>query len=334
MMTPHPLDILFLTNFSDSCFRSIPAVAQMADALKVRLTLMHTYNPEKCSQAEADAKVRSFFPEADRYAACQRVSVPGSLRDAVQRHLDVWPVNLIVAPASDPIGFPRLHSLRARLVQLCGVPMWTIGRRIDVPKLLNPVRNVACWLDFHSPQTNHLAYAAEYANKAGAQLHLLRALPPITEGSLAPVAHQNRALTPDLAIDEIVRLCEGSAVRPQVRVATGDGRRTLSRMLRDCDADMVFLPNEESFLAKWLSLSLRVADHIPCAAVYVPERPTVPVWNLERGPASTISIGAAVSVGVRRPAALAAAAGADGGTKVLVAKSRNSRGGDERHLRD
>src|SRR5262245_15250579 len=127
MFKPQPLDVLFLTDFSDYCFRSIPAIAQMAGALEIRLTLMHVYNPARCSQAKAEAQIHSFFPEADRYAACHRIAVPGTLMDAVERHLKVWPVNLIVAPASDDIGLPRVgrRCKRSHLIRKNGVPVWT-----------------------------------------------------------------------------------------------------------------------------------------------------------------------------------------------------------------
>lgn len=54
------------------------------------------------------------------------------------------------------------------------------------------------------------------------------------------------------------------------------------RLLSDCEADVVFLPYEESFLSKWLSRDLQMADMIPCPAIYVPPAPSIPVWNLER----------------------------------------------------
>ena len=294
MPTPHPLDILFLTNFSDYCFRSIPAIAQMADALKVRLTVMHVYDPKRSSQAEAEGQVQSFFPEADRYAACYRLAVRGPFVSAVKRHLELWPVNLIVAPSSDPIGLPRIgdRSMRARLLEECGIPIWTIGRRVKVPKLMQPVRNVACWLDFRSPETSHLSFAMDYAHKINARLHLLRAIPEIHEGSLLPAAHPGKALHPDLAAEEILRLCAGAPLIPEVHVSSGEGRTTLVRMLRECDADAVFVPNQESLLARWLRFGLQASARIECPAIYVGNHVSIPVWNLERGPGSLVKTAA------------------------------------------
>lgn len=282
MSTTHPLDVLFLTNFSDYCFRSIPAVAQMAASLKVRLTIMHAYDPSHSSQKDAEAHLHSFFPEADRYAACQRVAVQGPLIPAVQRHLQEWPVNLLIAPASDTVGLPRLGagSTRSRLVKTCGVPVWTIGRRVQLQSIARPAKNVACWLDFYSPQTEHLAFAMEYARKLGAKLHLLRALPNIDEGMLS-VGGQDSALTPATAAEEILRLCSGAVGRPEVHVTSGEGRTSLNRLLRQCNADVVFLGRESSWIAEWMGMGLHLGDGVPCPAVYVGEHLTIPVWSLE-----------------------------------------------------
>lgn len=284
--SPHPLDILFLTNFSDYCFRAIPSIAQMADSLSARLTLMHVYDPTKDNVKRAEEKLASFFPEADRYRSCIRVAMPGPVVDAVKRHLDVWPVNLIVAPASDPIGVPRIGdcSLRARLIEECGLPVWTIGRRVRAPKLEQPVRNVACWLDFHLLGAPHLPFAIEYANRVGANLHILRALPAIDEGSLAHAAHEELALHPNGASQEIARLCSGSPVRPHIHVTQGEGRRALCKMLDECDADLVFLRKDEWFLARWLGMGLRLGDCVPCPSIYIGDRISIPDWYLEQGP--------------------------------------------------
>lgn len=309
MSTPHPLDILFLTNFSDFCFRTIPSLAQMADSFSVRLTLMHVYDPERTTRAKAMGMLESFFPEADRYRSCQRIATAGPVVEAVQKHLDVWPVNLIVAPASDPIGVPRIGdcSLRARVIQECGVPVWTMGRRVQLPKLLQPVKNVACWLDFHGHGHQHLPFAMEYAHRLNANLHLLHALPPIHEGSLMPAAHQNKPLHPAGAAEYIARMSAASPVRPQIHIAPGEGKSALCQMLAECDADLVFLRHDESFLARWLGLGLRLGDAVPCPAIYVGEKLSVPVWNLEQGP------GTRTPVRVAEPRSRSAVAGARNG---------------------
>ncbi len=295
MFAPRPLDVLYLTNFSDYCFRTIPAVAQLADVLKIRLTVLHAYDPAKETQSSAAEKVHSFFPEADRYLACNRLAAPGHMVDVVQRHLEGWPVDLIVAPASDAIGFPRLgaRSSRSRIIEQAGVPVWTFGRGICLSKLQQPVRNVACWLDYHSDKTGHLGYALEYASKIGAKLHLLSALPAVDEGMLSLGARsfgarmdEGKSLDPDTTAATILGLCTGFPIVPEVHVARSSGRSTLSHMLKECGADTVFLHHQSSVLAEWLGLGLRIIDPLPCPSICTGDRVRGPVWNLELGQAT------------------------------------------------
>jgi hypothetical protein len=283
--TTHPLDILFLTNFSDHCFRVIPSIAQMADSLPVRLTMMYAYDPTCTTARSAGETLESFFPEADRYRSCRRVVVPGPLVDAVQRHLRVWPAHLVIAPASDPIGLPRLgdRSLRSQLIEACGVPLWTIGRGIRAPKLLQPVKNVACWLDYRTEEHPHLAYAIEYAQRLGAALHVLQGIPIVEEGQVIAPGHPDKPLHADTLTETIAAACAGAPMQPHIHVAYGEGRRTIARLLEQCDADVVFLANEERLLSRWLGLNLglRVGDVAPCPAIYISAKSNVPVWNLE-----------------------------------------------------
>jgi hypothetical protein len=279
--TPHPLDVLFLTNFSDHCFRVIPAVAQMADHVPVRLTLMHVYDATCTTARQATETLDSFFPEADRYRSCHRVVAAGPVVPAVRRHLSIWPTNLLVAPASDPIGLPRVgdRSLRAQLLEACGVPIWTMGRRVRVGKLLQPVRNVACWIDVRDSQHPHLPFAVEYAHRLGATLHLLQGLPSIDEGMLIAPGDPDKSLHPDDVAEEMMRLCRDAPARPQIQVGQGEGRRAMARMLAHCDADIVFVRDDEWLLARWfgLNVGLRLGDAAPCPAVYVSPKSSVPV---------------------------------------------------------
>lgn len=285
MAMHHPMEVLFLTSFSDYCFRCIPAIAQMADLLKVRLTILHAYDPAKIGHTAAEAQLKSFFPEADRYAACQRLAVPGPLVDVVTRHVQAWPVDLIVAPASDAVGLPRvgMRSSRRRLIEATGVPVWTLGRGTASRKLQQPVQNVACWLDFHASGSSHLAYAIEYSKKFRARLHLMQSLPEIDDGLLGLDMKNGKPLSPNLAAAEILNLCANAPLRPEIHVSRGDRSTERTRMLRECDADVVFLRTEPQGMTDWLGLGMWSCDNLPCPAVCIGERLKSPVWNLASG---------------------------------------------------
>jgi hypothetical protein len=288
----HPLDILMLTNFSDNCYRAIPAIAQLSDVVKVRLTLLHAFDPRKCSQAEADAHIQSFFPEADRFYASRRFAVAGNLMDVIRQHIEEWPVNLIVAPASDPIGLPSLwdRSYRARFLESFGLPVWTFGRHVDVAKLSKPVQNVACWLDARDSRIDHVRFAIEYASKTDAKLHLLRSIPEIRDGAPPPVTGPGAALNPVDAMEEVLRLCEETSVRRQAHVGFGEDRRSLSKLLKTCSADLVFLRAEESWMDRWLNFGMSWGASIPCPAVYISAKGPARIWDLTPGPALRLQL--------------------------------------------
>lgn len=301
--TPHPLEMLLLTNFSDYCFRMIPSIAQLADSLPARLTLLHVYDPKRSTGRQAAEALESYFPEADRYPSCRRVVAQGPLVDVVKRQMRVAPVHVIVAPASDPIGLPRFgdRSLRAQLVEACGVPLWTMGRGVDPAMLVRPIRNVACWLDYRADRYPHLPFAIAFAQRLGATLHVLYGLPSIDEGQILPPGHPDKALHPDLAVEELRRLCAGSSAQVEIHVAQGEGRRTINRLVRQCRPDLVFLRNEEWLLSRWfgLGVGLRLGDGSPCPAIYVSDTPSIPVWRFETVPAARPREAEVVAVGLR-----------------------------------
>jgi hypothetical protein len=101
-----PLEVVFLTSFADFSYHSIPAIAQMADDFRMRLTLLHATR-DRTPTEDDRAKLESFFPEADSYLHCRRLVMEGGPVEAVKRLPLVDPVDLLVAPTSDPLGLPR-----------------------------------------------------------------------------------------------------------------------------------------------------------------------------------------------------------------------------------
>jgi hypothetical protein len=186
MHATRPFEVLFLTKFSDSSYRAIPALAQMADELDVRITIMHASAPGDITPDRGEEQLASFFPEADHFRASRRIFYRGHVLDGVKKICSEEPVDLVVAPSSDPLGLPRLWpgSLRSRLLLECRVPIWTVGQRIQSRTLNRPTKNVGCWVDLDAPDTRHISLAFEYASTLGARLHLLHSLPDTGENLL------------------------------------------------------------------------------------------------------------------------------------------------------
>jgi hypothetical protein len=92
MQSTRPFEVLFLTDFSNTAHRSIPAMAQMADEIDMRLTLLHACG-DNVSAAAAESKLRSFFAEASHYHGAQRVVLPTDVLNAVEQVRREQPVD-------------------------------------------------------------------------------------------------------------------------------------------------------------------------------------------------------------------------------------------------
>lgn len=243
MHQPQPFEIAFLTSFSDTCFRAIPAVAQMCDDLAVRLTIVHAHDPRRRPTEAAAARLRSFFPEADRYAGSRRRLVVGTPAEALAQLRQQQAVDLLVAPAGDPLGLPRLfrHSVRATLLG-SGVPaLWTVGPETSPAALGRPVRHVACCLEVGLPGEGHLRLACAYASALGATLHLVHVLPEVHDGTMVRLAHA-RPLDQAATIARLRRVPGAGGLVPQVHVTS---RQRLAETLdAACAADVVFVDGD------------------------------------------------------------------------------------------
>lgn len=281
MVRVRPFEVLFLTNFSDSCFRAIPALAQLGDEVDLRLTILHAFDEARSDRSQLEANIRSFFPEADNYAGCRRLLVPGSPVDAVQRLRAERPVDLIVAPAGDPLGLPRFGhtSLRTRLVRDTGTPILTMGAGTRAKRLAQPTRTVACCVDLDATGFAHLRLAADYARSLNATLKIVHVLPEIDEGSIVSLAYAE-PFDARAAARQLRRAGAFVESEPEVHVASRDA---LHRKLAQLSADVVFLDGRRWMSGGWFSSRMsRMVDAMPCPGVCVDPSRLDLQWNLPR----------------------------------------------------
>lgn len=279
-----PFEIVFLTNFSDACFRAIPALAQLADEIDMRLTLLHASGSDTAQQASRESDIRSFFAEADQYPACRRLVVPGSPIDAIRRVQAESPVDLVVAPAGDPLGLPRIghNSLRSRLIHECGTPVWTCGHAVPARQLSRPTRTIVCTIDDDRPGVSHVRLASEYANRLGATLQLVQVVPDIDEGSLL-LAYAERT------DEKALRAVKGAGATDRLAgPPLLTDRRGLANLLRTCAADLVFTDGQPWLTRQWLARRVSATlDALPCPVICADSRRKDVTWHLNPSPTRT-----------------------------------------------
>lgn len=264
-------DVLFITNFSDACFRATRAVAQMVDEIDGRLTILYARDAERESERATMEKLHSFFPEADHFRGTQRVLAEGDVISAVAAQLRK-DIDYVVAPVPTRFGLPRVahRSTRASLLLEHRAQVWTSGKHTVPAKLGAPARNVACWLDTNSGDNYHLRRACDYAVEVGARLHLLHVVPDMYEGTIT----ESPVPLNESEVSELVPF----AVRRQqteIHVAPGGGKRALVDLLRKCDADVLFLNERQSVQHRLLGIAMSGIVHsAPC--------PTISVTRVQR----------------------------------------------------
>lgn len=262
-------EVVFLTDFSDACFRATRAVAQMADELEMSLTIVYARKKDEETRQVAEEKLRSFFPEADRYRACRRIVAETDVVSAVTELRERRPIDLVVAPVPDRFKLPRVFhsSIRGRLLNDLGLNVWTIGRGVKVAKLGAVAKNIACVIDGGRGHDKHIEAALAYAQRRNATLHLLHVMPEVDEGALmTPSGLLSEA---DVA-ERFKRIAAGSETRVEIHVSTGGSVGELRRIVEARDIDVMFVDERRAVSSSaFASRMSKLVDMAPCPTVCV-----------------------------------------------------------------
>ena len=267
-MHAYELKLLFATQYSDSCFRSIRAVAQLADIFRVHLTIAHVGSSSRAAQRE----LQSFFAEADHYESCERILLEGSPAEELSRHARQVGYDLIIAPRSDRLGIPRLlhRSTRCKLLDTGRTPVWTACRGLEVADFRRNYRSVAVFIDGREYNLAHVELAASFAKRVGAELRILTVVPEVQEDALIADSRLLQPLSADVAVERIQRLLSSWRLIPKVDVTTGVPEHELAGMAARCEADLLFLSEARNCRGYYFRQLSRAVDLAPCPVVVVP----------------------------------------------------------------
>lgn len=268
MNNPSDIRILFATSFSDSCFRTSRALAQLADRLRMDLTLVHI-TPPGAIDLQKRRELNSFLAEVDHFDFCRRMMVesndaPGAICELAQPVL----YDLVVAPSSDRLGLQQLFttSFRARVLESCKVPLWTAGRWLDKGPSKASLQTIACVVDFDQFESHHVRVAASLAWRIGADLRVVAVVPPVHEGMLAQAMLSDAPLTPKMGVHRLESKL--SSVRGlKFDVALGAPGEGVVRLLRRCEADLAFFGKGQVLRRGMRSSLVGYLDELPCPAI-------------------------------------------------------------------
>jgi nucleotide-binding universal stress UspA family protein len=267
-MTAPELKVLFLTSFSDSCFQTIRAMAQLADRCSLSLTIAHICRPRQSSPNKR-RELDSFFAEADHYDHCRRLLIEAENPAQIASQMCATEgYDLIVAPGSDRLGLHRRisSSFRARLMQTCSSPLWTAGTCLENSSFKGSIKRVGCLVEFSSDGASHLPMAVSFARRFGTRLRILAVIPPVHEGTLARALTSSEPLMPEVAIQKLQLAFRGLEM-PEMDVRIGDANRELPAMLRRAESDVLFLGPGQALQGSWRRRMASYIDRIPCPAI-------------------------------------------------------------------
>ena len=287
MQRTSELRVLFPTAFSDACFRTSRAIAQLADLCRVSLTIAHVAKPGTIT-VQTRRELDSFLAEADHYDNCHRVLIEASDPvEALKELADRTEFDLIMAPASDRLGVHRLlrASFRARLIQRCQAPVWTVGNALSRLKFKQSLQTVACVIDFDAPGDTHLRLATALAARTGAKLRIVTTVAPVNEGTLAQALHSRAPLMPEVAVARIRDAFAGRRC-PEVDVAVGDPYSEIPKLLSRADVDLAFVGPGQALNGVWRPHLTSYLDRLPCPVICADgASANFPGWSFERGAA-------------------------------------------------
>ena len=279
------MSLLFPTRFSESCFQAIPAVAQWMDDVSCSLTITHVYHPRNTNMFEAEAQLRSFFAEADRYPNTRRVLLSGEdAAGVLAEYLGGHRHDLVVAPASDRVGLPRpFHrSTRAHLLAHSDTAVWTMGTAMDSRVFRRPAR-VGCMISRRSDSRRPLDLACEYALRVGATLQLLYLVPEVHEGMLRNAVGYDEPLTAMVALEDLQRIAATLPVTPELHSVVGSDAQRVLGLLRNSRTDILFVGKHAAAHRSLFRDEMnRFVDVAECPVVCVDQDRALPLWALRK----------------------------------------------------
>ncbi|WP_374679803.1 universal stress protein [Hydrocarboniphaga effusa] len=272
---PFPRQLVFATNFSEACHAAIPLVAQWVDSLQAKLTLLHVHAAG--THLQAKRSLDSFFAEAAHYPNSERVLRSGKPAEAIAEYCRSQPNSLLVMPPSTRSSLPRpLHSsLRAKVLHDVITPMLTLPHTDRIPEPPSTGGHVACWISGQETRLDHVREAAALAQRRGAELHLMHALPEVSEGMLIEALYSDRPLSESVAGQRLADIASqlGNELPIRLHIGTGEPESVLRKLLKRTQASILVVDRGAVMRKRLMQASFnsKLTDS-PCLLICVPPR--------------------------------------------------------------
>lgn len=265
-MTSNPLfrNILFPTDFSRSSEAMIGHVAGMAAMSGAKVWLLNVvpslsefhgvsenyFGPLSeagliATEQERKALTRDHFERLERIRKQQFCSVPsevcvkpGGVAESIVEYAGDIQADLIMMPTRGlgPMRRFLIGSVAAKVLHDARCPIWTSPHPRELEPF-HPYRRVVVAVDYRVLPLELLRRGAEIASLFGAQLSVLRALPPTGSGGDEAVITRNRDAAAELR-DELRKL----DIRASVHVLEGSPGEAVRHVAEEIEeADLIVI---------------------------------------------------------------------------------------------
>ena len=193
--------------------------------------------------ARAQAKLDESLAEELEGLVIKRVMRRGDPAAEIVQAAHDENAKLVVIPTHSRGVLERflLGSVTAKVLHHCGCPVWTDSHPQPGATRKLDIRNVLCAVDFSQHSRNTLDWAAKIAAEFGAQLTLAHITPGVEKygpGGNYVDREWKEALVGS-AGKQIAALQQDAGIQSQVIIASGDVPKTLSRVAKQANADLL-----------------------------------------------------------------------------------------------
>lgn len=281
--------ILYPVDLSEQSRQAAPFVKAMAKRFHSGVAMLHVidlpvsmYGPPEAAwgllmngdqfREDREAEFECFLEQEFAGVPVVRELVEGDAATQIDCYARTKKVDLIMIPTHGYGAFRRLllGSVTAKILHDARCPVWT-GVHINEPaspRNAERCRRVVCAIDSNPKDAQVIEWAQEFAERSGAGLTLVHAIPSADASS-----HPNQGFREALfkAVRENMdKMLEGAGLTADITLHGGKPERVVHDAVLDLDADLVVIGRGvDHALGRLRSNAYAIIRESPCPVISV-----------------------------------------------------------------
>jgi nucleotide-binding universal stress UspA family protein len=244
------------------------AIDQLARTGQVRVDVLHIVKPG-CLTREIWQLAQKTLESSAEVTVEHHLLEDAEPAGAIARLCGRGAYDLVVAPpaARETPWLPWRRSVRAAIVRRSPVPVWTTGARHPGLPSPRPILRVGCDVSLETGGDAHARWAAAFAKRLGASLHLVHVVPPLDDGTIADAFASDRPLLPEAAHARLQAFMAAEGLEASTDVVVGSRNRVIRRLVQARAIDLLCISATDALFGRQMSPGLRA---LPCPVMCCP----------------------------------------------------------------